>query len=135
MEVAIFDTSVWIDLSKNVESKETDLLLEYVAKFPSQIYLTPTIIQEILQGVKTKKDFEYRLNVLSSFNCFEDDWLTTSVAAAKLYFDLKKKGVTVRKSADCLIAQIAIQHNVLLVHNDRDFEQIAQHSKLRTLSS
>lgn len=135
MEVAIFDTTIWIDLSKNVESRETDLLLEYVANYPSQIYLTPTIIQEILQGVKTKKDFEYRLNVLSSFNCFKDDWIKTSVLAAQLFFDLRKKGVTIRKSTDCLIAQIAIQNDALLVHNDRDFEQIAKHNNLKTLSS
>jgi len=53
---------------------------------------------------------------------FKPDWEKTSISAAKLYFDLRKKGVNIRKSTDCLIAQIAIENNVLLVHNDTDFE-------------
>src|SRR5690606_36650890 len=96
------------------------------------IYLTPTIAQEILQGVKSEKDFNEKRKVLESFNIFNMDWLEISQKAAKLYFDLKKKGITVRKSNDCLIAQVAIENNVLLVHNDRDFELIASASPLRT---
>ncbi|GGD68290.1 ribonuclease VapC [Emticicia aquatilis] len=132
MEKAIFDTSVWIDLFKNTKSKQSILLEEYVEYASQNLLLTPTIIQEILQGVKTEKDFIQKKLVLESFNILKPDWEKTSIAAAKLYFDLRKKGVTIRKSTDCLIAQVAIENNVLLVHNDTDFELIAQNSTLRT---
>jgi predicted nucleic acid-binding protein len=132
MEIAIFDTSVWINLDKNVKNDETFLVEEYVQYFPDKLYLTPTIIQEILHGSRTIAEFEYKKRVLNDFNIFNDNWVDTSIAAAKLYFDLRKKGVTIRKSTDCLIAQIAIQNNVLLVHNDTDFDQIAMNSELRT---
>ncbi|MFN3488638.1 MAG: PIN domain-containing protein [Emticicia sp.] len=108
------------------------LLEEYVEYASQNLLLTPTIIQEILQGVKTEKDFMQKQIVLESFNILKPDWEKTSVAAAKLYLDLRKKGVTIRKSTDCLIVQIAIENNVLLVHNDTDFELIAQNSFLRT---
>lgn len=128
----IFDTSVWIDLFKNIENPSSDLLLDYISGDSEKIFLTPTIIQEILQGLKTEKEFEEKKRVLISFNIFTPEWTKTSVSAAKLYFDLKKKGITIRKSNDCLIAQIAIENNALLVHNDSDFELIASGSSLRT---
>lgn len=133
MEKAIFHTSVWIDLFNNVQSRETNLLLSYVLNESEKLILTPTIIQEILQGLKTEKDFNEKKRVLLSFNIVKDNHLQLSIAAAKLYFDLRKKGLTIRKSTDCLIAQTAIENNLLLVHNDNDFEKIARGSSLRVL--
>jgi predicted nucleic acid-binding protein len=46
--------------------------------------------------------------------------------AARSYFLCRKKGVTVRSTIDCLISQIAIEHNLLLLHSDRDFDAMAQ---------
>jgi predicted nucleic acid-binding protein len=51
--------------------------------------------------------------------------------AAKLYRELRKKGITVRKPNDCLIATYAIRNNIALLQDDKDFRLIAQHSKLK----
>lgn len=83
-------------------------------------------------GVKTVKEFEFYNLHFSRFIIPEVEWTKVSVSAAKLYFDLKKKGITIRKSNDCLIAQIAIENKALLVHNDSDFELIASGSGLKT---
>jgi predicted nucleic acid-binding protein len=131
MEKAIFDTSVWIDLFNNVTSPQTSYLLDCISSNSDLVFLTPTIIQEILQGVKSERNFKEKESVLLSFNCVEQDWKTASLGAAKLYFGLRKKGITIRKSADCLIAQAAIANNYLLVHNDSDFDLIAKGSDLR----
>jgi predicted nucleic acid-binding protein len=132
MEKAIFDTSVWIDFFKNKGSKESILLEDYMKFSSKNLLLTPTIIQEILQGVRTENEFFQKKKVLESYNLLKPDWQKTSIDAAKLYFDLRKKGITIRKSTDCLIAQVAIANDVLLVHNDSDFELIASNSSLRT---
>lgn len=132
MEKAIFDTSVWINFSKGIENPQALMLEDYLKNSPRLIFLTPTILQEFLMGLRTEKDiFKYQ-SQFSYLNLLKPDWEKTSISAAKLYFDLRKKGVTSRKSTDCLIAQIAIENNVLLVHNDTDFELIAQNSPLRT---
>ena len=52
--------------------------------------------------------------------------LETFEAAAQLYRKARKKGLTVRKSTDCLIAAIALEQGAMLVHNDRDFLVLAQ---------
>ena len=132
MEKAIFDTSVWISYSKGVENPHTLALENYLKNFPTKIYITPTILQEFLMGLRHESDFiKYKFQ-LQSLNSFKSDWDKTSIDAAKLYFDLRKKGVTIRKSTDCLIAQVAIENDTLLVHIDSDFDLIAKNSVLRT---
>jgi len=46
--------------------------------------------------------------------------------AARIYYDLQRQELTVRSSIDCCIAQIAIENQLTLIHNDRDFETIQQ---------
>ena len=133
MENAIFDTSVWISYSKGVENPQTLMLENYLKNFPNQIYITPTILEEFLMGLRHESDFVKYKFQLQSLNAFKSDWEKTSIDAAKLYFDLRKKGVTIRKSNDCLIAQVAIEHDILLVHIDSDFDLISKNSPLRTL--
>jgi predicted nucleic acid-binding protein len=82
-------------------------------------------------GLRTENDFMTYKRYFETLNIFELDWKTVSISSAKLFFDLKKKVVTIKKSTDCLIAQIAIDNNALLVHNDSDFDFIAQNSELR----
>jgi predicted nucleic acid-binding protein len=132
MENAIFDTSVWISFSKGVENPQTKALEEYLKNFPNQVYITPTILQEFLMGLRYETDFLKYKSQFLCLNSFKSNWEKTSNNAAELYFDLRKKGITIRKSTDCLIAQIAIENNTLLVHIDSDFDLIAKNSPLRT---
>jgi predicted nucleic acid-binding protein len=53
--------------------------------------------------------------------------------AARINFELKRKGQIVRSNADCLIAQIALENGVELIHNDRDFDLIATIRPLKHL--
>jgi predicted nucleic acid-binding protein len=63
--------------------------------------------------------------VANSYNLAHD--------AAILYRDLRMKGVTVRKPNDCLIAVYAMHYNIALLQDDRDFQLIAQYSKLKLI--
>jgi predicted nucleic acid-binding protein len=132
MENVIFDTSVWISYSKGVENPQTIMLENYLKNFPNQVYITPTILQEFLMGLRLESDFVKYKFQFQYLNSYKSDWEKTSIDAAKLYFDLRKKGVTIRKGTDCLIAQVALENDTLLVHLDSDFELIAENSSLRT---
>jgi predicted nucleic acid-binding protein len=131
MENILVDTSVWINYSKGINNAQTDRLDEYLKFHPNHLFCCPPVLQEFLMGLKTIQDFEFYLLHLSRFMIPNLDWPLLSISAAKLYFDLKKKGITIRKSNDCLIAQIAIDNNCLLVHNDSDFDLIASGSSLK----
>jgi predicted nucleic acid-binding protein len=61
----------------------------------------------------------------------ETDLMDVTNYATDLYRHLRKKGITIRKSVDCLIASYAILEDMYILHNDSDFMQIARESKLK----
>lgn len=89
--------------------------------------ISPLTCQETLQGVRTEKDFIKLNDYLTSLRFYElADPKTSYAAAALIYFKCRKKGLTINSSADCLIAQTAIEHNLFLLHNDSDFDKISK---------
>jgi len=59
---------------------------------------------------------------------------TTYLYAADLYRSLRRKGVTIRNTPDCIIAALCIENEIPLLHHDRDFDHIARHSKLEIIT-
>lgn len=97
------------------------------------VLLTPTIFQEILQGIRD--DFKYLQikEMLSYFTVLELPPIRAAVGAADLYRSLRKKGVTIRKSNDCLIAYYALEFSCSMAHADFDFDLISKHVGLKIL--
>ena len=58
---------------------------------------------------------------------------TEYVQAADIYRKLRKTGITIRKTNDCIIAATALEHHCQLLHNDRDFLPIGTHFPLKTI--
>ena len=127
----IVDSSVWIDgFNPKIKSPEKELLKQLILNdYP--IYLCPVIYQEILQGIRKEKTFEQIKLILQQYRMLDIDLLYVTNNAIDLYRSLRRKGITIRKSADCLIASYAIIANMFLLHNDSDFAQIAKGSKLK----
>ncbi|MDX2188239.1 MAG: PIN domain-containing protein [Bacteroidota bacterium] len=125
LNIMIFDTSVWVDYLKGNINPKSMLLKEYFDTNLS-IYTCPCIIQEVLQGSKSASQFLFLKDLISGLNILKQDEFEMSVFAAQIYFQLRKKGITLRKPNDCLIAAYAINSNITLVHNDRDFDEIAK---------
>lgn len=126
----LFDTSVWIDFLNRKNTPSADLLEKNIQD-DEQVFLTPTILQEILQGIRDDSKYEQIKETLSYFSVLELSHVPAAVAAAQLYRSLRKKGATIRKSNDCLIAHYAMEFKLTLVHADSDFDLIAKHSRLK----
>ena len=89
--------------------------------------LTGSIYQEVLQGVSSEREFERVSEYLGSQTFYHPAEPVESYAeAARMYFDCRRAGLTVRSSIDCLIARLAIEHGLTLLHDDRDFEKISE---------
>ncbi len=128
-EPLIFDTSIWIEAFQNRLSPASILLRNYV-QHNHEILLTPTIIQEVLQGIRNDHEYSQVKNSLLGFRLLNVQPLDAAIGAADLYRSLRKKGLTIRKPNDCLIAYYAIHHDVALIHNDSDFDLIGLHTAL-----
>jgi predicted nucleic acid-binding protein len=132
MDIVLVDTSVWINFFKG---KETDASLYLKNNLSNFIIATcPVILQEILQGIVTEKEFEKTNIYFNTLTRFAGNPYELAHDSAKLYRELRTIGITVRKPNDCLIAVYAIKNNVRLLNDDRDFKLIAQHSPLKIMS-
>lgn len=120
----LIDSSVWIDW---LRGSDTDAVRFVQARQDvEELALTQMIYLEVLQGASTDRQYEAIKRVLSKQTMLEPlDSLATFEAAAQLYRTARRKGLTVRKPVDCLIAAIALEQRALLVHNDRDFLALA----------
>jgi len=132
MNRVLVDTSVWIDALNGKASHQTQLLQQLIDD--EAVVLCPVVVQEILQGIKEDHDFKLVKDNLSGFEILSKDALQAAIGAATLYRSIRKKGITIRKRNDCLIAYYAIHHQVPLLHCDEDFANIAQHSTLEVVT-
>jgi predicted nucleic acid-binding protein len=130
-EPVLVDTSVWIDFFGTKETKECKLLYNYIAD-DQPVMLCPPVIQEILQGIRSDSDYEEIKESILSFDILNVDPVEAAIGSADLYRLLRKRGVTIKKSNDCLIAYYAIYFKVALLHRDYEFDLIAKHLPLKT---
>ncbi len=122
----LIDTSVWISYLRAEQTSATQYLSHLLA-VNAPYGITALIYQELLQGARTPKDFKQLAVFLGTQYFYSPkDELTSYQAAAKIYYDCRKKGITIRSTIDCLIAQIALEYNLVLVHQDHDFKNITQ---------
>jgi predicted nucleic acid-binding protein len=98
-EQLIFDTSVWIDFLRNRRSPGADLLTDYISG-NHPVILIPTIIQEVLQGIRDDGQFGHIKDIFSYFTILQIPPVQAAIGAAELYRFLRKKGLTIRKSND-----------------------------------
>ena len=90
--------------------------------------------QEVLQGAKNEREWGALADNLQTQRVvFPTDPWTTHQAAARIYFDCRRRGLTLRSTIDCLIAQQALEDDATLLHDDDDFDRIGQVRPLRTI--
>ncbi|MGJ3236095.1 type II toxin-antitoxin system VapC family toxin [Marivirga sp.] len=127
--MVLIDTSIWIIFLNGADLKIKSKVLELLKE--DKVCICPPIYQEILQAVKHKKDFNKLRDLLYGLVKLRIDPFLISQEAAEIYFNLRKAGITVRKSYDCLITAYAINSGVYLYHHDKDFKAIAMGTNLK----
>lgn len=108
-------------------------MLQFLIENETELFITGLIVQEILQGISGETQRAEIRSDLAEFVLI-DPTLQTHLEAAEIFVGCRKKGVTIRKSIDCLIAAIALEYDLELLHKDRDFAQIAKAYPLKLLS-
>ncbi len=129
--MVLIDTTVWIDFFKNKNTPQVSVL-DLLLSENEDVCTCGIVLTEVLQGVrddrtyrKIKSDFDNLVYLPMNQSTF--------IKSADIYRNLRKKGITIRKSLDCMIAAVAITHHVQLLHNDRDFDPIEKHYSLNVV--
>ena len=126
----VVDTTVWIDFFKEAQSPE-DLHLQQLIRESRSLALTDVIFCEILQGIRDDAVYAKTRTILLSYPIFCMDTLAIFEQSANIYRTCRRKGLTVRKTIDCLIAAVCITNEVKLFHHDADFDHIAHVTSLK----
>ncbi len=129
----LVDTSVWIDFFDHPNTKYAKELKSLIEK-DEDICLIDLILTEILQGIRNEKIFNQVKEDLTKFTILRANNLELYIKAANIYRACRKKGKTVSKTIDVIIAAITIENNLVLFHKDRDFDLIADCTELKVLS-
>lgn len=128
--MTIVDTSVWIEFLGGGDHWTKERLKAKLADRESIAY-TELILLEILTGLTRRKDRETMERNFQA-NLLLHGKRSTTMLAAEIYQELRRKGRTIRSVVDCFISAVAIETGATILHKDRDFEYIAEHYPIVT---
>lgn len=127
----VVDSSVWIDYFNGVVTDQTDRLDASLSG--ELVVMGDIILAEVLQGFKRDSDFRKAKQLLDALVFKEMLGRELAVKSAQNYRRLRKKGVTVRKTVDVMIATFCIEKGLALLHSDKDFDPMTKHLGLRSV--
>jgi predicted nucleic acid-binding protein len=129
----VVDTSVLVDLFRGRSAGAADQLRE-MERQGVPFTIPAVCCQELLQGARDDEEWKLLLSYLESQRLLlPGDLWTAHREAARIFFDCRRIGVTVRSTIDCFIAQLVLEHQATLLHHDEDFERIRRVRPLRTI--
>jgi predicted nucleic acid-binding protein len=126
------DSSVWIDFLADRTTPQVHLLEGFLARNASEIAMVDIVLTEVLQGLRSEAVQQVESTLLD-LDVLHLRWISDFRAAAGLYRAARDSGVTIRSTIDCLIAAVCIREEVTLLHNDADFDRLAEISELSTV--
>jgi len=127
----LVDSSVWIDYFNGTATPQADKLDSLLPREP--LAIGDLILTEVLQRFGDDRDFVKARRLLTSFMMIQIADPEIAIAAAQNFRYLRKRGVTVRKTIDTMIATRCIESGYDLLHSDRDFEPFVEHLGLRVV--
>jgi predicted nucleic acid-binding protein len=123
--VIVVDSSVWIDFFNGSSSPAVERLDGLLGTVP--VAIGDLILVEVLQGFRSDRDLATARQLLGSLSLVEMLGRSQAFKAAENYRSLRRKGITVRKTIDGIIATACIEANLPLLFSDRDFLPYVEH--------
>ena len=129
----VVDSSVWISyFSSSAQTPQTRVLDDLLGR--ERVVVGDLILAEVLQGFRSDRDYRDAKSLLASLDYRSMIGREIALMSAANYRRLRKKGITVRKSIDCLIATFCITERLPLLHADDDFRAFEKHLGLVSLT-
>jgi len=127
----LIETSVWV---KFLRRRPHAVLQQQVSGLigSGEAAINSIVRLELLLGTRDRRSFEGIADELSGVTDLTIVARTWDIAA-DLGYQLRRLGLPTA-IPDLVIAASAIEHDIVLLHADSDFDRIAQHSDLRVES-
>lgn len=121
----VVDSSVWIDYFSGADTPQTDKLDNTLGIKP--VAIGDLILTEVLQGFRHDKDYRAARKVFEDVTIFDMLGTQMAIKSAENFRALRKKGMTVRKTADVIITTFCIEQKLPLLFSDKDFKPFVKH--------
>ncbi len=121
----LVDTSVLIDFLSGKKGKHV-LQFDDILNRSIPFGINHFIYLELLQGASSEKEFTLLNEYLHSLKFYDMNSIDSFKKAATIFYQCKKKGITVRSTIDCIIVQTCLDYDLVLLQNDRDFLNISK---------
>ncbi len=128
--MVLVDSSVWIDFFNGTACAETDKLNEILGL--EEVVIGDLILVEVLQGFRSDRDYKIAKNILTSLTVYDLLGKDQAIKSANNFRKLRKKGITIRKTADVIIATYCIENKIPLLFTDKDFVPFVDNLKLKS---
>jgi len=119
------DSSVWIDYFTGAYNKQTEILDNTLGQ--QHIAIGDLVLTEVLQGFRHDKDYNTAKSLFEELTLFELLGKEMALKSAGNFRALRKKGITIRKTADVIIASFCIDRSIPLLFSDKDFKPFVKH--------
>jgi predicted nucleic acid-binding protein len=130
--VIFVDSSVWVDYFNGQINASTDLLDQLLCVEP--LITGDIVLAEVLQGFRSDRDYKIALKLLTSLNIQNVLSKDLAIKSAENFRNLRKRGITIRKTIDSIIATFCIHNQLVLLHTDRDFDPFEEHLGLQVFN-
>ncbi len=128
--VTLIDTSAWIEFLRGDQGGDLSIRTAVRQLLREGAALSGPVVMEVLAGARSSRHQEQLRALLATATFLPveaEDWAD----AALLYRMCRVNGTTIRSMVDCLIAAVAVRHDVSVLACDRDFDALAAHTPLR----
>lgn len=127
--MVLVDSSVWIDYFNGAETPETELLDGLLGREP--VAVGDLVLAEVLQGFRNDSDYRAAINLFGGLTVFAMLGASRAIKVAENHRTLRKRGHSVRKLADAVIATFCIDERLPLLYSDRDFDPSSAAARTR----
>jgi predicted nucleic acid-binding protein len=130
-DIVIVETTVWVDFFRGVQNPQTAWLLQAFGR--RTLGTLDLIVCEVLQGIPGEANYEKIKEKMLELLVYNSGGEQMALASAQNYRKLRARGITIRKTIDCIIATYCIRQGFALLHKDRDFDPFEAHLGLRVV--
>lgn len=124
----LVDSSVWIDYFLGLNTPQVEIMDRILGV--REVGVGDLILTEVLQGFRADKDYRIARSIMDELTVCDMLGKDMAIKSAENFRKLRKKGITIRKTADVIIATYCIAHGMPLLFSDKDFKPFVQHLHL-----
>ena len=121
----LVDSGVWIDYFTGIDNKQTAILDKTLGV--QSVAAGDLILAEVLQGFRHDRDYRTAKALFDNVTIFEMLGRDMAIRSVENFRTLHKKGITIRKTADVIIASFCIKQKIPLLFSDKDFKPFVKY--------